>query len=103
VALVARVLPRRESFQACLRAAIAEDCIISARGPFTVEENRAQIRRYHIGVLVTKDSGDAGGVPAKLEAARLERCAVIIVDRPPLPASAAYDSVEDLVAAVLKR
>lgn len=103
VALVARVLPRNESLQACQRAGIAEDGIISARGPFTVEENREQIRRYRIGVLVTKDSGEAGGVPAKLEAAGLERCAVVIVERPPLPASGAYGSVEDLVAAVLKR
>jgi precorrin-6A/cobalt-precorrin-6A reductase len=103
LALIVRVLPRRESLQACLRAGIAEDCIISARGPFTVKENRAQIRRFRIGVLVTKDSGEAGGVPAKLEAARAERCAVVIVERPPLPASGAYGSVEDLVAAVLKR
>lgn len=103
VALVVRVLPREESIEACRRAGIAEDCVISARGPFTVEENREQIRRYRIGVIVTKDSGEAGGVPAKLEAAKLERCAVVIVERPTLPKSGAYASVADLVAAVLKR
>ena len=37
-----------------------------------MEENRRQIRDFDIGTLVTKDSGRAGGVPAKLEAARAE-------------------------------
>jgi precorrin-6A/cobalt-precorrin-6A reductase len=40
------------------------------------------IRQHHIGVLVTKDSGKAGGVPDKLLAAQMEQCLVIAVRRP---------------------
>jgi precorrin-6A/cobalt-precorrin-6A reductase len=79
---VARVLPHGESLEACRKAGIPADSVIAGRGPFSVEENREAIRRFSIGVLVTKDSGNAGGVREKLEAARLERCRVVIVRRP---------------------
>ncbi len=81
--LFARVLPIRESINISLQAGIPEDRIIAARGPFSKEENAAVIRKYEIGVLVTKDSGEAGGVPAKSEAAREENCTVIVIERPP--------------------
>ncbi len=80
--LVARVLPRAESIEACRQAGIANDNIIAARGPFSLEQNLRQIRRCGIGALVTKDSGPAGGVDAKLEAARREHCQVVVVARP---------------------
>jgi len=101
IPLVARVLPRPESIQACLRAGVSEDRIIAAKGPFSVEENRAHIRQHRIGVLVTKDSGDAGGVSAKLDAARQEGCHVVLVERPALPAGRVHSTVDGLVADVL--
>ena len=79
--LVARVLPREDSISACLRAGLPRERIITGKGPFTVEANREHIRRFNIGVLVTKDSGAAGGVPEKLRAARLESCQVVVVQR----------------------
>ena len=80
--LIARVLDHPDSYKACSEAGIPADCVLTGRGPFSVEENRSVIRKFKIGMLVTKDSGDAGGVPEKLEAARLEHCAVVVVGRP---------------------
>ena len=80
--LVARVLSHPSSIEACRKAGISDDNIVSGRGPFSVEENLAVIKRYGIGVLVTKDSGIAGGVPEKLDAARLGACRVVLVQRP---------------------
>ncbi|MBI2437234.1 MAG: precorrin-6A/cobalt-precorrin-6A reductase, partial [Lentisphaerae bacterium] len=54
-------------------------------GPFSLEENRALIRRFGVGVLVTKDSGAAGGFQAKQEAARLEGCLLVVVGRAEQP------------------
>jgi precorrin-6A/cobalt-precorrin-6A reductase len=82
IPLRARVLPHAESRQAVERAGLTTEELIWGQGPFSVEENRAHIRKHAIGVLVTKDSGEAGGVPAKLQAARLEGCEVIVVRRP---------------------
>ena len=81
--LFARVLPIQESLRICRRAGLDEGCIIAARGPFSLEDNLKVIRKFDIGVLVTKDSGESGGVPAKLEAAGQENCAVIVIERPP--------------------
>lgn len=96
VALIARVLP--ESLETCRAAGIAEDCIVTGRGPFSIEENRRLIRECSIGVLVTKDSGTAGGTPEKIEAARLENCVAIAVVRPPAPSLRACATVDDLLA-----
>ncbi|MBF0293463.1 MAG: precorrin-6A/cobalt-precorrin-6A reductase, partial [Nitrospinae bacterium] len=98
--LVARVLPHEESYQACKAAGLNDDEVITGRGPFTVDENVAVIRRYGIGVIVTKESGKAGGVPEKIEAARREDAHVIMVDRPAPPTNDASASVDELVAAV---
>jgi len=82
IPLRARVLPHAESLQAVEQAGLAPEELIWGQGPFSLEDNRAQIQKHAIGVLVTKDSGKAGGVPAKLEAARLEGCEVIVIRRP---------------------
>jgi len=100
--LVARVLPRQTSIEACRRVGIPEDRIIAAKGPFSVEENREHIRQFKIGVVVTKDSGEAGGVQAKLEAARLEGCQVVVVQRPAVDSAKACTTVDELVASVLR-
>ncbi|APG27471.1 precorrin-6x reductase [Syntrophotalea acetylenivorans] len=82
IRLRARVLPHEESRIAVLQAGLSTEEVIFGKGPFSVECNRRHIRRHDIGVLVTKDSGEAGGVPAKLQAARLEHCIIIVVQRP---------------------
>ena len=82
VPLIVRVLPETSSMAACQAAGIPEESIIAARGPFSLEENRDAIRRFTVGVLVTKDSGVPGGVREKIEAARLEGCKVVVVKRP---------------------
>jgi precorrin-6A/cobalt-precorrin-6A reductase len=66
-----------------------------------VEENLAVLRRYKIGVMVTKDSGAAGGVPAKIEAARLHGCRVVVVQRPKGPDGQTFSDVSELVAEVV--
>ncbi|MEN6466194.1 MAG: precorrin-6A reductase [Syntrophaceae bacterium] len=80
--LAVRVLPHASSLQACRALDIPEENIVAGRGPFSLETNRETIRKFGIGVLVTKDSGAAGGVGAKIEAARREGCRVVIVNRP---------------------
>lgn len=83
VPLFARVLPADESRAAVASSGIAAGNVEYARGPFSVEETRALLRRWGIGVLVAKDAGSASGVAERLEAARAEGVRVVLVRRPP--------------------
>jgi precorrin-6A/cobalt-precorrin-6A reductase len=103
IKLFARVLPHRASIEACHSAGIPDDSIIRGRGPFSLEINRKQICTFKIGVLVTKDSGMAGGVQEKINAARLEGCSVIVVARPPQPSKNAFSDVKSLLDAISLR
>ncbi len=101
IPLIVRVLPEASSLEACRAAGIPEEYVIAARGPFSIEENREAIRRFAIGVLVTKDSGVPGGVKEKLEAARREGCTVIIVKRPAVPQVRSFSDTGALLEYVL--
>lgn len=100
ITLIARVLPYPEPLDACRRAGIPAQWIIAGRGPFSMEENRALIRRFRIGVIVTKDSGSAGGAEAKLEAARLEGCRIVVVRRPEEAPNGKFHKPADLLSAL---
>ncbi|MFF1353349.1 cobalt-precorrin-6A reductase [Streptomyces sp. NPDC058297] len=58
--------------------------VLLARGPFTLEGERALLREYGIDVLVTKDAGGEA-TAAKLVAAREAGIPVIVVERPAAP------------------
>lgn len=101
VSLFARVLPDEASIAACLKAGLPRERIVTGRGPFSVEENSALIRRFNVGVVVTKDSGIPGGFPAKREAARLENCLLVVVGRPEQQPERIFSDQTALVQAVL--
>lgn len=100
IKLIARVLPIPDSRQACLNAGIPLQNIIQGRGPFSVEQNLLIMRQFGIGVLVTKDSGVAGGVPEKIEAARIQGCKLVVVRRPQGSEENVFKNVAELVSAV---
>ena len=58
--------------------------LLLARGPFSVAEEIALMRKHRIQVLVTKDSGGPL-TEAKLVAARELGLPVLLIQRPPLP------------------
>jgi precorrin-6A/cobalt-precorrin-6A reductase len=71
--------------------------VLTARGPFTVDDELALLTRHAVDVVVTKDSG-GDATSAKLVAARRLGLPVVVVDRPPLPAGVSV--VADVAAAL---
>jgi len=80
--LYARVLPDTVTLGNCARLGYKKSNIICMQGPFSTEMNIATIKMYNISALVTKDSGEEGGFPEKLQAARQTRVNLIVIKRP---------------------
>jgi precorrin-6A/cobalt-precorrin-6A reductase len=72
------------------------------RGPYTLDGERALLREYGVGLLVTKNSGGSM-TAAKLQAARELSVLVVMVQRPPLPeGSEVVATVDDALAWIIR-
>lgn len=80
--LYPRVLPTASVLQKCEALGFAGAQVIAMQGPFTHEMNAALLRQTGAGILVTKDTGAAGGFAEKLSAARAVGAAVLVIARP---------------------
>ena len=74
--LVVRVLPGADSIKICQENNIAGKQIIAMQGPFSQAMNEVIMKEYEIDIMVTKESGHAGGQMEKVMAAK--KCGVLI-------------------------
>ena len=77
-----RILPFIEGLNACLGAGFPAKHIICMQGPFSEELNAAMFRAAGAEILITKESGAAGGFLEKLAAARACDMVVAVLKRP---------------------
>ena len=77
-----RILPFEESLALVREAGFPAKHIICMQGPFSTELNAALFRAAGADLLLTKDSGPAGGLAEKLEAARQCGMTVALLTRP---------------------
>jgi precorrin-6A/cobalt-precorrin-6A reductase len=80
--LVVRVLPNTTSIGQCQELGFSGENVIAMQGVFSKEFNMALMREYNAVVIISKESGQTGGVPDKIEAALELGLAVILVIRP---------------------
>ncbi|MCX7711184.1 MAG: cobalt-precorrin-6A reductase [Clostridia bacterium] len=80
--LYARVLPESGVLAKCEAAGLNANNIIALKGPFSEELNIQMLKHVKASVLVTKDSGDAGGTEEKIRAAEKLRIPVIMIRKP---------------------
>lgn len=80
-----RILPDPQNLTACIELGYAPRNIICMQGPFTEEMNSALLKSTGAQWMVTKDSGDAGGISEKLAAAEKNGVRVVMITRPSEP------------------
>lgn len=80
--LVVRVLPNTNSIGQCQELGFSGENVIAMQGVFSKKFNKAMMREYNAGVIISKESGQTGGVPDKIEAALELGLEVILVIRP---------------------
>lgn len=99
---VIRVIPDPEVIRILLEMGFSPADVVAMQGPFSEELNAAVLRHYLADVVVTKESGRAGGQDEKISAALKLGIPVIVVKRPPEPPGAVW-SVEEAVELALKQ
>ena len=77
-----RILKVESSIEKCEKLNVSPDHIISMKGAASKEENIELIEKYDAGVMITKESGEIGGVIEKIQAANEKNIAVIMIQRP---------------------
>ncbi|HEX3032376.1 MAG TPA: precorrin-6A reductase, partial [Bacillota bacterium] len=82
VRLTARVLPDAKVLEQCTGLGFTPRELIAMQGPFSYELNQAMFKAVAANVLVTKESGQVGGVDTKVAAALDLGMAVVIIARP---------------------
>jgi precorrin-6x reductase len=80
--LYLRILPAPDSLQSCLGLGYPASHIICMQGPFSQELNTAMFRETKAAILVTKESGDAGGFQEKAAAAQALGMDILLWARP---------------------
>ncbi|MDO9043910.1 MAG: precorrin-6A reductase [Methanobacteriaceae archaeon] len=80
--LIVRVLPNTTSVGICEEIGISGKNIVAMQGTFSKEFNQALMREYDVGVVITKESGETGGVPSKIDAALEIGLELILINRP---------------------
>ena len=80
--LWARVLPTMEALTLCRQAGLPASHVIAMQGPFSAALNAALYDQLGIQVMVTKDSGVAGGLEEKVLPALARDIDVIVIERP---------------------
>jgi len=103
VRCVARVLPTADSIAAAAAAGLAPADIVALQGPTSAELDAALLTHLKATVIVTKESGPAGGVPDKLAAARQVGATAVVVARHPMTdADAGTDADADTDADAMR-
>ena len=91
-----RILKVASSLEKCEQLEIPPDHIIPMKGAATKEENLELIEKYNACVMITKESGEIGGVIEKIEAAGEKNISVIMIQRPKIDGINKNDIVSNL-------
>ena len=91
-----RILTVESSIEKCKSLNVDPTHIIPMKGAASIEENLDLIEKYNAKVMITKESGDLGGVIEKIEAANEKNVAVIMIQRPKIDELNKNDIVSNL-------
>lgn len=77
-----RILPDLPSLQKAIDLGYKKSNIVCMQGPFSTKLNEELIKSLNVDILITKDTGKAGGFEEKLQSAVNQKINVGIIKRP---------------------
>ncbi|OLN27051.1 precorrin-6A/cobalt-precorrin-6A reductase [Desulfosporosinus metallidurans] len=97
VRLVVRILPEGRLVQKCNEVGIHPRDIVAMQGPFSKEINRALFKFYGADILLTRDSGLAGGTDTKISAALELGLEIVLVKKTKTNTGLTVNSTHELL------
>ena len=91
-----RILKVEKSLKKCEMLGIESDHIIPMKGAASLKENIDLIEKYDASAMITKESGEIGGVIEKIEAANQKDISLIMIKRPVIKELDKKDIVSNL-------
>lgn len=91
-----RILKVQKSIEKCEKLGIDDSHIIPMKGAASLKENIDLIEKYDASVMITKESGEIGGVVEKIDAANQKDIYLIMIKRPVIKELNKKDVVSDL-------
>lgn len=95
--LVIRVLPEGRLVQKCQDMGISSRDIVAMQGQFSKEVNRVLFKFYGADILLTRDSGLAGGTDTKISAALELGLEIVLIKRNTINQGLTVNSVKELL------
>lgn len=96
--LVVRVLPQGRLVQKCEDLGIHPRDIVAMQGPFSKEMNRVLFKFYGADILLTRDSGLAGGTDTKISAALELGLEIILIKKSKTSTGLIVNNINELLA-----
>jgi precorrin-6A/cobalt-precorrin-6A reductase len=97
-----RILKVESSIAKCEKLGVDPSHIILMKGAASLEENIELIEKYDASVMITKESGEVGGVVEKIQAANQKDVAIVMIQRPEIDGLNKNDIVSNLVELDIK-
>lgn len=94
--LIVRVLPTSDVILSCENLGLNADNIIAMKGPFNQSINEEFYKHYDIDIVVTKESGTAGGFLEKVNACEALKIPVVIIAREKINYPIVVNDIDEL-------
>ena len=95
--IIHRILPSPKIISKLLDNGISMENIIAIKGPFGLEINNGIIKEYNIKALITKDSGEEGGMKEKIDSALLNNVKIIVIKRPKMAYGIEFNDIKEML------
>lgn len=94
--IIARVLPTSEVLKSCENLGLKPHNIVAMKGPFSYDINKQLYKFYNCDLVITKESGVAGGFEEKISASIDSNIKTIVILRPTLDYPKKINNIEEL-------
>lgn len=95
--IIHRILPSPKVISRLLDNGISMENIIAIKGPFGFEINNGIIKEYKIKALITKDSGEEGGMKEKIDSALINNVKIIVIKRLEVNYGSKFNNIEEMI------